>query len=56
MPHLGDIGRPCKGLSKDQLNLLQRYDPSSDTSKSKYFTDNDTIGFFIAKFVKITDT
>jgi len=54
-PHLGDIGRPCKGLTSTQLSLLQRYDPSSDTSQSKYFTDNDTIGFFIAKFVKKTE-
>ncbi|WAQ93611.1 NSUN6-like protein [Mya arenaria] len=51
-PHLGDTGRPCKGLTATQLSLLQRYDPTSDTSQSKYFTDNDTIGFFIAKFVK----
>lgn len=54
-PHLGDVGRPCKGLTSGHLEMLQRYDPSSDTSKSKYFTDNDTIGFFIAKFVKVKD-
>ncbi|XP_045168812.2 tRNA (cytosine(72)-C(5))-methyltransferase NSUN6-like [Mercenaria mercenaria] len=54
-PHLGDVGRPCKGLSSSQCNMLQRFDPTSVTSKSKYFTDNDTIGFFIAKFVKVED-
>lgn len=55
IPHLGDIGRPCKGLKNEHLNNLQRFDPSSAMSQSKYFTDNDTIGFFIAKFVKATD-
>ena len=51
-PHLGDIGRPCEGLTNDQLQTLQRFDPCGTESKSQYFTDNDTIGFFIAKFVK----
>lgn len=54
-PHLGDVGRPCKGLTSLQCNMLQRFDPTGVTTKSKYFTDNDTIGFFIAKFVKTTD-
>ena len=55
IPHLGDVGRPCKGLTKSQCDMLQRFDPSSVTSKSKYFTDNDTIGFFIAKFIKVDE-
>ncbi|KAL4222553.1 hypothetical protein ACF0H5_018592 [Mactra antiquata] len=52
VPHLGDVGRPCKDLTPEQAKLLQRFDPTSVTSKSQCFTDNDTIGFFIAKFVK----
>ncbi|KAK6165523.1 hypothetical protein SNE40_022438 [Patella caerulea] len=51
-PHVG--GQGIKGgnnLSEDQLNLLQRFDPSILQSDS-LTCDTDTIGFFIAKFIK----
>uniref|UniRef100_UPI00398F701A tRNA (cytosine(72)-C(5))-methyltransferase NSUN6 n=1 Tax=Pristiophorus japonicus TaxID=55135 RepID=UPI00398F701A len=70
-PHLGEEGMMGVGLSYDQLKLLQRFDPASvtegDTSVCSSDMDlgpmahliksanKDTIGFFIAKFVKVQD-
>ncbi|XP_078272650.1 tRNA (cytosine(72)-C(5))-methyltransferase NSUN6 isoform X2 [Rhinoraja longicauda] len=70
-PHLGDEGMMGVGLSEDQLKLLQRFNPSSiivkDTIVSSADQDfgqmthlinlanKDTIGFFIAKFIKVQD-
>ncbi|XP_018419683.1 PREDICTED: putative methyltransferase NSUN6 [Nanorana parkeri] len=63
-PHIGGEGMPGAGLSPDQLKLLQRFDPSAteisvlDANKLKSDDDlvalanSDTIGFFIAKFLK----
>ncbi|XP_077124434.1 tRNA (cytosine(72)-C(5))-methyltransferase NSUN6 isoform X1 [Ranitomeya variabilis] len=62
-PHIGGAGMAGAGLPPDQLKLLQRFDPSlavlSDlrdgTCEDKDWTllvNTDTIGFFIAKFVK----
>ncbi|KAM4027830.1 tRNA (cytosine(72)-C(5))-methyltransferase NSUN6 isoform 2-T2 [Anomaloglossus baeobatrachus] len=62
-PHIGGVGMAGAGLPPDQLQLLQRFDPSlavpcdlSDgTPEDKDWTlpaNTDTIGFFIAKFVK----
>ncbi|KAM5157750.1 tRNA (cytosine(72)-C(5))-methyltransferase NSUN6 isoform 1-T3 [Mantella aurantiaca] len=63
-PHIGGEGMPGAGLSPDQLKLLQRFDPSdaetcdADTSTLTLSDDlvslanSDTIGFFIAKFLK----
>ncbi|XP_044150998.1 tRNA (cytosine(72)-C(5))-methyltransferase NSUN6-like isoform X1 [Bufo gargarizans] len=64
-PHIGGEGMAGAGLSPDQLQLLQRFDPSlavlwdSDindgTCEDKERTllaNTDTIGFFIAKFIK----
>ncbi|XP_068091686.1 tRNA (cytosine(72)-C(5))-methyltransferase NSUN6 isoform X2 [Hyperolius riggenbachi] len=63
-PHIGRQGMPGAGLSPHQLKLLQRFDPSvSETGDLEENTvtlnddilslaDMDTIGFFIAKFLK----
>nr|DBA25177.1 TPA: hypothetical protein GDO54_012737 [Pyxicephalus adspersus] len=63
-PHLGGEGMHGAGLTPDQLKLLQRFDPSAgkicDVSANKSELDDelialansDTIGFFIAKFLK----
>ncbi|CAI9582030.1 unnamed protein product [Staurois parvus] len=63
-PHIGGEGMPGAGLSLDHLKLLQRFDPSAtemhdvDANKLKSdddlvsLADSDTIGFFIAKFLK----
>lgn len=53
-PHLGSRGRKCPGLSEDQRQMLQVFDPACDVSCDKMAAyDKDTIGFFIAKFTKI---
>ncbi|XP_078090817.1 tRNA (cytosine(72)-C(5))-methyltransferase NSUN6 [Mustelus asterias] len=68
-PHLGEEGMMGAGLSHDQRKLLQRFDPSrvtkeggsvssSDLNSSQRAhliksANRDTIGFFIAKFVKV---
>ena len=55
-PHLGGPGLPNCGLSDDECQLVQRFDPtklySADTEQSLF--NEDTIGFFIAKFIKET--
>ncbi|XP_071157585.1 tRNA (cytosine(72)-C(5))-methyltransferase NSUN6-like isoform X2 [Mytilus edulis] len=50
VPHLGQIGQVCEGLTDDQRQKLQFYDPGAISSQLS--VDNDTIGFFIAKFKK----
>ncbi|XP_072029543.1 uncharacterized protein [Amphiura filiformis] len=55
IPHLGGSGMssPDLSLTDTQLKLLQRFDPSiimTTSSVPKY--NMDTIGFFVAKFVK----
>ncbi|XP_075683698.1 tRNA (cytosine(72)-C(5))-methyltransferase NSUN6 isoform X2 [Rhinoderma darwinii] len=65
VPHIGGEGMAGAGLSPDQLKLLQRFDPSlavlcdfdinDMTCQEEDWTvlaNTDTIGFFIAKFVK----
>lgn len=63
VPHIGGEGIAGAGLSPDQLRLLQRFDPSlavlgdihDGTCEDKdwiLLANTDTIGFFIAKFVK----
>ncbi|XP_067863189.1 tRNA (cytosine(72)-C(5))-methyltransferase NSUN6 isoform X2 [Heptranchias perlo] len=70
-PHLGEEGMMGVGLSYDQLKLLQRFHPASvteggtsvcssdmDVSQMAHLiksANKDTIGFFIAKFVKVQD-
>ncbi len=44
--HFGGAGVPSDGLTDEQLRLVQRFDPHSN---SKF----DSVGFFIAKFQKI---
>ena len=60
-PHLGEQGMLGSGLSHDQRLLLQRFHPrmkegmASDGHASMPRLDeanSDTIGFFIAKFIK----
>ena len=52
-PHLGGTGLPGSLLTERQQKLVQRFDPVSvlDDDESKNY-DRDTIGFFIAKFIK----
>ncbi|XP_064410808.1 tRNA (cytosine(72)-C(5))-methyltransferase NSUN6 isoform X2 [Latimeria chalumnae] len=66
-PHLGGEGMMGAGLSQVHLRMLQRFDPSSVTGEDFRFyassdlsiedmiqlANKDTIGFFIAKFVKL---
>lgn len=57
-PHLGSRGRQCRGLSDDQRQVLQMFDPACDISRDGSYDkmaayNRDTIGFFIAKFTKI---
>ena len=50
VPHIGMTGFPGDhGLNNDQLHLLQRFLPDTGSADP----NRDTIGFFIAKFVKI---
>ena len=54
-PHLGGPGLPNCGLSEDECQLVQRFDPTRLYKVQTDQTDTynlDTIGFFIAKFVK----
>lgn len=57
-PHLGAEGMLGAGLSPEQLRLLQRFSPelswdqAADPATDPRRADGDTIGFFIAKFLK----
>ncbi|XP_051796122.1 tRNA (cytosine(72)-C(5))-methyltransferase NSUN6 isoform X2 [Acanthochromis polyacanthus] len=57
-PHVGAGGMPGAGLSPEQLRLLQRFSPELSWDQTETTTplqcraDGDTIGFFIAKFLK----
>ncbi|KAM9712750.1 LOW QUALITY PROTEIN: tRNA (cytosine(72)-C(5))-methyltransferase NSUN6 [Menidia menidia] len=58
-PHLGSEGLPGAGLPPDQLRLLQRFSPELNWDQQTppplplpHRADRDTIGFFIAKFLK----
>ena len=52
-PYLGGPGWPTAGLSMEQRALVQRFDPSVLTDiHGRSTADTDTIGFFIAKFMK----
>lgn len=53
-PHLGDQGLPNCGLSNDECRLVQRFDPAKSYKDKGNENGNnlDTIGFFIAKFIK----
>lgn len=57
-PHVGAEGLQGAGLSPGQLRLLQRFRPELSWDQSGTATslphraDRDTIGFFIAKFLK----
>nr|XP_054767470.1 tRNA (cytosine(72)-C(5))-methyltransferase NSUN6-like [Lytechinus pictus] len=57
-PHLGGPGLPVPGLSREDQQKVQRFTPTShlaSSNKGRTVTcDNDTIGFFVAKFVKLT--
>lgn len=44
-PQLGSPGLPGCGLNEYQRNCIRRFDPSD--------TNDDTIGFFVAKFQKM---
>ncbi|XP_041366419.1 tRNA (cytosine(72)-C(5))-methyltransferase NSUN6-like [Gigantopelta aegis] len=50
--HLGGPGFPGSDLKKDDLHLVQRFDPSALSLSETATCDTDTIGFFIAKFIK----
>ncbi|XP_069015658.1 tRNA (cytosine(72)-C(5))-methyltransferase NSUN6 isoform X1 [Embiotoca jacksoni] len=57
-PHIGAEGMPGAGLSPERLRLLQRFSPelsweqAETTAPLSCRADGDTIGFFIAKFLK----
>ncbi|KAK1885400.1 tRNA (cytosine(72)-C(5))-methyltransferase NSUN6 [Dissostichus eleginoides] len=57
-PHIGSEGMLGAGLSPEQLRLLQRFSPELTWDQTgaaaplSYRADRDTIGFFIAKFLK----
>ncbi|KAF7669948.1 hypothetical protein LDENG_00105510 [Lucifuga dentata] len=57
-PHVGAGGMPGAGLSPEQLRLLQRFSPELSWDQREPVTqlscqaNRDTIGFFIAKFLK----
>lgn len=57
-PHIGAEGMPGAGLPPEQLRLLQRFSPelsweqTETTAPLPCRADSDTIGFFIAKFLK----
>lgn len=57
-PHIGAEGMPGAGLSPEQLRLLQRFSPELSWEQPQVNVslpdraNNDTIGFFIAKFLK----
>ncbi|XP_072234800.1 tRNA (cytosine(72)-C(5))-methyltransferase NSUN6 isoform X3 [Leuresthes tenuis] len=57
-PHIGSEGMLGAGLSAEQLRLLQRFSPELSWDQTETTTplpcraDGDTIGFFIAKFLK----
>ncbi|CAL8292224.1 unnamed protein product [Lota lota] len=60
-PHVGGPGLPGAGLTVDQLTVLQRFSPelsdvapplSTEAPPLSTEADRDTIGFFIAKFLK----
>ncbi|XP_053322812.1 tRNA (cytosine(72)-C(5))-methyltransferase NSUN6 [Spea bombifrons] len=64
-PHIGGQGMMGAGLSPEQLTMLQRFDPSeaelrdvdlitltSMDEAAAVLANKDTIGFFIAKFLK----
>lgn len=61
VPHLGSEGMRGAGLSHDHRRLLQRFRPEllwagenhlHSSESLHHHANNDTIGFFIAKFVK----
>lgn len=58
-PHIGAEGMLGAGLSPEQLRLLQRFSPELSWDQTgapaaafPCRVDGDTIGFFIAKFLK----
>lgn len=57
-PHIGAEGMQGAGLSPEQLRLLQRFRPelswdqSGTAASLPHSANRDTIGFFIAKFLK----
>ncbi|XP_030612754.1 putative methyltransferase NSUN6 isoform X2 [Archocentrus centrarchus] len=57
-PHIGAEGMPGAGLPPEHLRLLQRFSPELSWEQTETTTpfcrgaDSDTIGFFIAKFLK----
>ncbi|XP_047424015.1 tRNA (cytosine(72)-C(5))-methyltransferase NSUN6 isoform X2 [Mugil cephalus] len=57
-PHIGAEGMPGAGLSPEQRGLLQRFSPELSWDQTEAAAplprraDGDTIGFFIAKFLK----
>eukprot|EP00057_Strongylocentrotus_purpuratus_P011426 XP_011665900.1 PREDICTED: LOW QUALITY PROTEIN: putative methyltransferase NSUN6 [Strongylocentrotus purpuratus] len=58
-PHFGGPGLPVPGLSSEDQEKVKRFTPASHLAgfnQGRTVSCNeDTIGFFIAKFVKLTD-
>ncbi|GAB1606904.1 putative methyltransferase NSUN6 [Argonauta hians] len=54
VPHVGDIGLTGSSLSPEHREMVQRFKPKSPlTTNTKQDYNDDTIGFFIAKFIKV---
>ena len=56
--HIGGTGMKNCNLTEEQRLLVQRFDPldidRQCSTEDSQLSDYDTIGFFIAKFVKKT--
>ncbi|XP_059052886.1 tRNA (cytosine(72)-C(5))-methyltransferase NSUN6 [Achroia grisella] len=52
-PLLGGPGLPNCGLNDDQRSMIQRFSPRDDSLRPVEQIYKDTIGFFVAKFIKV---
>ena len=49
---IGNIGLASYGLNDEEREKVQRFDTIFDDSSKQLDHFNDTIGFFVAKFIK----
>ncbi|XP_023946918.2 tRNA (cytosine(72)-C(5))-methyltransferase NSUN6 [Bicyclus anynana] len=54
-PFYGGPGLPDVGLSDDQRIMVQRFGPEEDSLRKVEDLSQNTIGFFIASFIKVSD-
>lgn len=55
IPHLGGTGISGSRLKENNCSLVQRFGPITGQTNKTTDVDSDTIGFFIAKFVKMPE-